>query len=152
MRRLFQLSALLLTAACGIGTEPAPALSVLASVERAKVQVGERVVVDVSVGNPTSQPARIPGGPFAALEVRDDSKRVVAFGRYEVLPAIAHPPQQLAPGDVAADQAPWAGELAGSTERAVAGTYWVRAAVPVHGPGGSFGYRYSSPIKIVLTP
>ena len=152
MRAMFGLIVLVFAGACGTATDPVADLTVLASADRAELPAGQRVVVDVTVTNGTTRPAELPGGPFALLEVRDASGRVVAFGRYETLLAIAYPPRQLTPGAVAADRAPWAGELAGSDVRAAAGTYRVRAAVPVRGPGGSFGYRYSPPITVVLTP
>ena len=152
MRLLSRLPVLVLAAACGNGTAPAPVLTVLASADRAEVPAGQRLVVDVTVTNETTRPAELPGGPFAFLEVRDASGRVVAFGRYELMQAIARRPRRLEPGETAADRAPWAGELAGSTTRAAPGTYRVRAAVPVQGLGGSSGYQFSPPITVVLTP
>lgn len=153
MRHAASLAAILIAAvACSGPTEPFPRPTVVASVSRAEVKVGETVTVDVTVTNETSRPIKVPDFPTAFLEVRDAAGRLVAFGRFEIVALIARPPLRLEPGETVTDRVPWAGELTGANTRAAAGTYQIRAAVPVLGVrANAFVYSYSAPVSVVLT-
>ncbi len=151
MRHTASLAAILIAAvACNGPTEPFPRPTVVASVGRAEVQVGETVAVDVTVTNETSRPIEVPNFPIAFLEVRDAAGRVVAFGRFGFVAPIWRPPLRLGPGETATDRAPWAGELTGASTRAAAGRYQIRAAVPLLGVRAKT-FVYSAPVSVVLT-
>jgi hypothetical protein len=134
-------------AGCRTATEPrgSVALEVTARATPSRIHAGETAWLDVVIRNTSSHPQAIPGGPAAFVEVRDESGRVVGFGRFGILALIAYPPRSLAPGDTAVDRAPWPGEVDG--DRVAPGRYRIRAAVPVmDGAGGS--YAYSTPVVV----
>jgi hypothetical protein len=151
VRRTASLAAIVIAAiACDGPTEPFPRPTVVASVARAEVRVGETVTVDVTVANETSRPIEVFGGPTAFLEVRDAAGRVVAFGRFEIVSLVGRLPLRLDPGETVVDRAPWAGELAGSTTRAAPGSYQIRAAVPLL-VVRRYALVYSAPVSVIVT-
>jgi len=146
-------AALLLPAGCSAGTGPAPALRVMAALDRPQVAVGDTVTILVEAVNAGDRALRVPGGGGEAfLEVRDARGRVVEFGR-RVGPTImlGYPPRMLGPGERLSDRPRWAGELqAPAGAVAAPGVYQVRAAIPVV-DGDRRGYAYSNAVELRLT-
>jgi hypothetical protein len=148
MRPFASLSALVLAVACQSAVEPVVMPSVHVTVARADVPVGQALTVDVTLSNDTSRPIDVPE-PMAFLEVSDATGRVVAYGRFPVEALRALPWQRLEAGATATDRLSWAGELTGTTSLAAAGTYSVRALVPM---SGSAAWACSPSATVVLTP
>jgi hypothetical protein len=148
MRPFASLSALVLAVACQSAVEPVVMPSVHVTVARADVAVGQMLTVDVTLTNDTSRPIDVPD-PMAFLEVSDATGRVVAYGRFGIESLQALPWRRLEAGATATDRLSWAGELTGTTGFAPAGTYSVRALVPVR---GSVAWAYSPSATVVLTP
>ena len=138
----------LLALGCGSATDPAAALRVTATPDRAVLAPGDTVSVAVEAMNASGADMLVPGGgPFTFLEVRDDRGRVVEFARRGVFPSIAYMPRALGPGERLADRPRWAGELAdpaGAT--AAPGVYRIRAAIRL--PGKGAGVAYSNTVEV----
>ena len=149
MRPLASLSALVVAIACQSAVKPVVMPSVYATVVRADVPVGQTLTIDVALTNDTSLPVEVPV-PMAFLEVSDATGRVVAFGRFGIMSLEKLPDKRLESGATATDRVSWTGELTGTTSLAHAGTYSVRAVVPVRGVVNAFAYSPSA--TVVLTP
>lgn len=131
------------------GPGSAAALEVEATASRSQVVPGEPLVFRIVIENTAAHPVQIPGGGAAWLEVRNADGVQIAFGMFGIMPLIAYPPRALAPGDTAIDHASWAGEANLSGEAATAGSYSIRAAVPVLAARAPT-YAYSGPVEVEL--
>lgn len=131
------------------GPESATALGVIATASPSQILLGQPLLISIVIKNTSDHPIQIPGAAAAFLEVRDANHVQIAFGRFEIMPMVAHPPRTLAPGDTAIDHASWAGEVNPSEEAAKAGWYSIRAVVPVVGARGRT-YAYSAPVDVEL--
>ena len=132
--------------ACSDSTAPT-SVAVRATLESAQVRIGNPVRVSVEIENTGAKAVSINGGDaIAFLEVVNPAGTVVFFGRSGTFDPTTR--TILDVGERVSDTPVWAGESMGpSFSTTQAGTYRVRAFVPVGARGNSV---FSEPLEVTL--